>query len=468
MHRRHFLTTAARLALAAAVAPAGRTAVVNAASGAQPLIGRVVAIGIPGVAAVSSVGTFLPGGPFHDNPVFAASTQPGRILDPARILVTSISNFGAPLARADQRPGSILSLDPSGAPMVIPPSFAIAGTQASTLGGRAQLFSAQSSAFRNGVNTPGAVTADYTGVSNPLGLSLNNAFGRIWPANAPTGLAGPGTSTILDPSGAPLAHAPDPVAGGVFAGTATNRQPQQIPGGIATGAVGTALLGRAPDGSGKAVFAVVTADGAVAQAQTLRGVDGLAPAGTISPLRDSSLLSHDVGLQLGGLTLGLGVDVSLEGEPRVGVVLNYEPSRILYMTDPLANAVVALALADNGVVFTPGPLRRLAQGALNQPIDLAPAESETTDPNWASNTTVSEGADLYVANRGDNTIVRLRQDGTVAAVRRVALPAGDLGTARLNGIGVSPDGSTIWATISGTLPGFTSSGAVLALPAFGG
>jgi len=37
---------------------------------------------------------------------------------------------------------------------------------------------------------PGAVTAGFTGVSNPLGLSINNAFGRLWPANAPYGLGG--------------------------------------------------------------------------------------------------------------------------------------------------------------------------------------------------------------------------------------------------------------------------------------
>lgn len=41
---------------------------------------RVVAIGIPGVSAVAPVGTFLPGGPIHDNPAFAAFALPGHIL----------------------------------------------------------------------------------------------------------------------------------------------------------------------------------------------------------------------------------------------------------------------------------------------------------------------------------------------------------------------------------------------------
>src|SRR5262249_56191524 len=106
---------------------------------------------------------------------------------------------------------SFLSIDPRGAAiLVIPSDFAAEGGQASTLGGRVQMFSANSPAFFNGVNNPLAVTANFTGVSNPLGLSINNAFGRLWPANAPTGLDGIGTSTILDPSGIPLTGAPNP------------------------------------------------------------------------------------------------------------------------------------------------------------------------------------------------------------------------------------------------------------------
>ena len=56
-----------------------------------------------------------------------------------------------------------------------------------------------------------------------LGLSINSGNGRPWIANAPTGPNGPGTISVDDPSGAPLAGPPDPVAGGVFSGDATNR-----------------------------------------------------------------------------------------------------------------------------------------------------------------------------------------------------------------------------------------------------
>src|SRR5215471_21114319 len=120
---------------------------------------------------------------------------------------------------------------------------------------------------------------------NPLGLSINNAFGRLWPANAPYGPLGIGSSTIADPTGEPLAGAPNPtLIGGVYAGTLTSRMPQIIPGALNKGAVGTALLGHSPDGSGKAVFAVVVADGSIVQEHTLKGLDGLADPGTIGPV----------------------------------------------------------------------------------------------------------------------------------------------------------------------------------------
>jgi len=422
----------------------------------QDLIGRIVAIGIPGVSAISPVGSFLPGGPIHDNPAFAAYTQPGRILDPARILVGSSSNFGAAPANPDEREGSFLSIDPRGATiLVIPSNFAAAGGQASALGGRLQLFSAQSSQFRNGVNNPLALTSNFTGVSNPLGLSINNAFGRLWPANAPTGLDGIGTSTILDPSGVPLAGAPNPQAGGVFAGNITPRLPMQVfPGALSRGAVGTAFLGRSPDGSGRAVFCVALADGGVIQAHTGKAVDGLAPVGTVSPLANCGGDDED--------------DDNRRASPRLGVILNYTPARVLYISEPFQNTIAVIDLIDDGVIFRVGAIRRIHSDALNEPIDLAPAEIETEAPNWASNTTLEEGADFYVANRRDNTILRMRQDGTIVAVRRVRLSNGrSLGNGRLNGIAVSPDGSKIWVTVTGHLPGQGNlSGAVLELPAF--
>ena len=89
-------------------------------------------------------------------------------------------------------------------------------------------------------------------------------------------------------------------------------------------------------------------------------------------------------------------------------------------------------------------------------------------PNWASNTTLDVQSDFYVANRGDNTIVRMQQDGAVVAVRQVRLAGGrPLGALQLNGIATSPDGTKIWVTLSGPVPGIGNlEAAVLELHAF--
>jgi hypothetical protein len=427
--------------------------------------GRVIASGIPGASAVSPVGTFLPGGPIHDNPTLAAFTQPGRVLDPTRIVVGSSSNFGAPKANFDQSEGAFLSIDPSGSELAVPPTFDSAGDQASTLGGAVQMYSAQSPNWRNGIYNPSAVTANQTGVSNPLGMSINNAFGRLWPANAPYGLDGPGTSSIDDPDGRPLKGAPNSTTGGVYFGDITGRQPAQIiPGALNKAAVGTAFLGRSPDGSTRAVFSVVVADGSIVQEHTAKALDGLAPAGTVQPL---------TGRSWGG---GHGDDDNNKDHanrttPKLGVILNYEPELILYVSQPFDDSIKAINLAVGGPagseVFMPTSSRIIRSAALEEPVDLAPVQIETEDPNWASNTTMEEDSDLYVANRENGTIVRMKQDGTLVAVRRVRVHGRSLGSARLNGITTSPDGSKIWVTYVGKLPGSSDrQGGVLELAAF--
>jgi hypothetical protein len=216
------------------------------------------------------------------------------------------------------------------------------------------------------------------------------------------------------------------------------------------------LLGRSPDGSTRAVFAVVTADGAIVQEHTLKALDGLAPAGTISPLFGRRWDESD------------DDDDNRGAQPRVGVLLNYSPTRILYVSEPFENSIAAINLVDDGVVFHVAGVHHIWSEALNQPVDLAPVTIETSDPNWAANTTLDVQADFYVANRGNNTIARMRQDGTVVAVREVRLADGKaLGAGRLKGIAGSPDGTKIWVTVTGRLPGHRNlRGAVLELPAF--
>src|SRR6476659_263001 len=95
---------------------------------------EIVAMGIPGAGAIAQIGKFHTGGPFHDNPALAPSTQPGQVLYGPRLFVASSSNFGAPLARPLDAPGAILSIDVSGSgasPVAVPADFASSGGQAS-------------------------------------------------------------------------------------------------------------------------------------------------------------------------------------------------------------------------------------------------------------------------------------------------------------------------------------------------
>jgi hypothetical protein len=411
---------------------------------------RLVAIGIPGAGALSPVGSFHASSPFSEDRGFAAVTQPGHVLDPTRLLVASRSNFGACPARADWAPGTILSLATDlAAPIEVPPGFARAGGQAAALHGAVQVYAGQSASFLNRRSTPGAVTAAMPSVSNPLGISVNNAFGRPWFASSPA--RGLGIESVTDPGGEPLADAPSQTAGGVFAAGLTDRRPQLMRGDIEGGAVGNALLGASPDDSGRAVFAVATADGGLVQVHVEDGVDGLAPAGTLTPLAHAAR---------GG---GARAD---NGPPtRVGILFNWVPDRFLYVSDPVDDAIVKLHLDDDFQIFHVVDARRLSSPYLSEPIDLAPAVPEVANPAFSSNTTLAGGADIYVANRGSGTILRLRQDGRIVAIARISIPGrGLVGPGLINGIAVSPDARTIWVSLSGpSLDG----GAVIEIPAFG-
>jgi hypothetical protein len=449
------------------------------AQGIPRLEARVIAINIPGASAVSQVGTFISGPPTpfgqctlpHPIPGFSSGDfiKTGAVLDPNRILVGSRSNFGAPLAIGVGQEGSFLSIDPS-APRIlnVPLDFAKSGVQASALGGAVQMYSANSPQWSNGVNNFGAITASYTGVSDPLGLSNNNAFGRLWPANAPFGDTGIGSSSVLDPDGRPLKGAPSSVLGGVYVGDLTNRDkvqvpqhPQVIAGLLSKGAVGTALLGPSPDGTCRAVFAVVTADGAIVQEHTQKGLDGIAPKGTVKPLLGRSWDSPHQHV-----------------EPRLGVLMNpytaKQSEEQLFVSEPFNNTIAVINLVVSGTapdqVFglrppASGSVHRISSPSLKLPVDLAPVKRDAGSVTWASNTTLDEDSDFFVANRGDNTIVRMRQDGTVVGIRRVTIDSIPLDNFAINGIATSVDGSKIYVTF--TTP-TKLEGGLLEVPAFGG
>jgi CxxC motif-containing protein (DUF1111 family) len=419
-------------------------------SSATALVAQVVATGIPGAGAITQIGKFHQGGPFNDNAAFKATTASGEILDPKRIFVASTSNFGAPLAIPSEPPGSILSLDISDGAVTVPVDFAASGNQASAAGGKVRLYTAQSPQFLNLVNGNSGVTKDFPAVSLPLGISLNNGFGRPWFANAPKGSFGDGTLSVIDPNGAPLAGSPPPKAAGVFAGNLTNRDAATTHGMTAAN-VATALLTKSPDGSGRAVFVAALADGSVVQVHVGKGVDGLVDAASFTPLADIS------------------TETANSSDPdvitRVGMLFNWVPVRTVFVSDPLANRLLVFDLDVTSVgadtsKFVMKNKRYLTSPFLYRPVDLAPAVPEVAARNFASNTTLGGGSDLYVLNRGNNRIVRMTQQGQVVAVRRIEA---DLAGFSVNGIAVSDDARRIWVTA--TLPG--GDGAVLQMDAFG-
>ena len=127
--------------------------------------------------------------------------------------------------------------------------------------------------------------------------------------------------------------------------------------------------------------------------------------------------------------------------------------RQLFVSEPFNNTIAVINLvvfgtSPSSLVFSAASMTRITSSALNQPVDLAPAQRDNDNVNWASNSTLDQGSDFYVANRGNNTIVRMRQDGTVVAIAGVSVNGTPL-DASLNGIATSPNGNTIYATFVG-------------------
>ena len=405
----------------------------DAAPASIRLEARVVVSGLQGAHGLSQVGRFHAGGPFVGNPEFLLSTQPGHVLDPGRLLVTT-----------DARGGALLSIDAAAQGLRAP---ADPGTLGRGAGLPLQLYSLAAPGFANAVHNAGARTAGETAVASPRYLSINNAFGRPWIANAPRGPQGDGTLSVTDPDGAPLANAPNDEAGGVFAGDRTPRtsaattmhagwfashferqaSAQLTPGKLERGAFGTAFLGASPDGTGFAVFAAVTGTGAVTQVHVRDGVDGLAPPGTIA------------------------LD---PGDPgAVGMALQWAPRRALFVAEAARNQVAVLRLKDDGRQFVLDGVDHLRSPWLQHPVDLAPAVPEVASPRFASNTTLSGDSDLYVANQGDGSLLRLSRGGVVIARAVLSFADGrQVGPGALKALAVSSDAQTIWVIAHSTGP----------------
>ena len=73
--------------------------------------------------------------------------------------------------------------------------------------------------------------------------------------------------------------------------------------------------------------------------------------------------------------------------------------RQLFVTEPFNNTIAVIDLIVAGTapnqVFGLGSVTRISSPALNLPIDLAPAQRDMDNVNWASNTTLDRGSDFY-------------------------------------------------------------------------
>ena len=77
---------------------------------------------------------------------------------------------------------------------------------------------------------------------------------------------------------------------------------------------------------------------------------------------------------------------------------------------------------------------------LRHPVDLAPAVPEVASPRFASNTTLSGDSDLYVANQGDGSVLRLSRGGVPIARAALAFADGrSVGPGALRAIAVASD-----------------------------
>lgn len=385
---------------------------------------RTIAIGIPGAGAVARVGDF-------DNHF-------SKALESNRVLVASTSNFGASVWILD--PGTILSIDPdaSDAPLVIPQRFAVGGGQISTLDGAVMVLTSNNTSFVNSILNPTSITQILSSVSVPTGIVVSNSSNQVAVSSSTGVRDGEGWEALIDSQGRPFKGLAN-FAGGVFAGARTNRDPiAGLRGGLIGGSMGTAYLGKSGDKSDIDVFAVTNGDGSVAQVHLQMGVDGLVLTDTLASFSGSAQAQE---------SYGDGAVMNTRG----GMVFQAEPNRLLFICDPSRNAIRAFPVFDTGTVFRTAGFGQLFDAPeLSFPVDVAPVKSAISGP--ISNTTLAPGSDIYVANRGNGTIVRMNQSGEVVAVRKIKVDSlGIIGPGWVNGIGLSQDGQLLYITLTGSV-----------------
>lgn len=436
--------------------------------------GKVIAAGIPESADIIQVGPFIDSG--HDSPFavdqgFLNYIQPNKVLDKNRLLVGSGINFGAASAFPvnGHLDGSVISVATDrDDTIIVPVDFASTidtntNPQPFTSDSSVIMYAANSDAYLNYHNRPESLTALHSSCSFPTGLSTNNAFGRPWIANSPYGSNGGGTNTVVDPDGQPLFALLTESDGGVFASGLSERNPQFIEGALTHGAMGTVFIGPSPERNEyiRATFLVANGDGSIAQVHVLEGIDGLTPPAVITPLEQEldKAVAHDE-----------------NAIKHVGMVFNWVGGigKAVYVTDALANRIAVVKLSQGSYVFNieDDSISYITAPELNIPIDITPVSPEFANADFASVTTLAAGSDMYIANRGNNTIVRMKQDGTVVAVKNIVVDGiGTLdaqSTNKVKAMTISWDAKKIYLVIGGTHPNYANAGQnfIVAMDAF--
>lgn len=403
---------------------------------------KLLVSNVYGLSGLRQISPFHAGGAIPSNPEFLLETLKGHVLDPERLLVGSASNYGLALYNQQMLPGSSLSLDVNQPAYTIPENFAAYDKQA--LDGKVMLYSAQNLEYINGYYNSDAVTRHLPNIANPKYISINNAFGRPWHANAPYGIHGTGHISVSDPDGRPLANPPSIENGGVFFGEISNRvygdyqaitdiralipgniarktHHQYIPGNLKSASIGTVFMGISPDSSNFAVFASVNADGSVSQIHVQDGVDGLI---------DNVIVAHK------------------DETTAAGTVFRWTPSFALYITDFYADRIAQLHLTTDANVYRVKRVSYIESPLITHPVDIAPVIPEIANPRFSSNTTMAGSSDLYVANQ-NGSIIRMNEDGKILAKVNVNTGFENSLNGEIKSIATSYDAQTIFIGMEG-------------------
>ncbi len=162
---------------------------------------------------------------------------------------------------------------------------------------------------------------------------------------------------------------------------------------------------------------------------------------------------------------------ALDCDPYLRMGMVYQPdTRTLFAADPVGRGVRAIYLdlagsnTPQGVYFSTGSQSVTLGGFLDTPVDVVPAQ-----PLPVSTSQATQSSDLYVADRGAGTLVRMTQAGEFVAVAKPLIQNQPVGKGRIAGLAISPDGKRLFVSLSEGCPvgpTYNASGCIIEVPPF--